>query len=230
MGERIMLIGEDLKFCKKLKYELQDDRLQCYYALGFTDGLRHLLRYPYRLVLYEISAINTTALHQMEQIRAVRPEVLLLVICFNMVPQDYAVVLTTADNIIPHPCDGQTYKDILEAVLRRSARSEPIEKHFLISKDGNVLIDPTRRTVTLSDTKITLQRRQFDLLYFLMAHEGRVFGSNQIFQRVWNDDFDGDEHALRNQISKLRKTLKISPSTREYIQTVYGVGYCFNSD
>lgn len=93
-----------------------------------------------------------------------------------------------------------------------------------------MLIDPAKRSLTLSGTKIILQRRQFDLLYFLMAHEGRVFCGSQILQRVWHDDFSGDEHALRNQISKLRKMLKVFPHTTEYIKTIYGVGYCFRSD
>lgn len=102
MGERIMLIGEDLKFCKKLKYELQDERFQCYYALSVADGLRHLLRYPYRLALFETSTISPDALRQVEQIRAVCPEMLLVVLCPNMEPQNYAAVLTTADNVISH--------------------------------------------------------------------------------------------------------------------------------
>lgn len=229
MGERIMLIGEDLGFCKKLKYELQDERLQCYYALGVTDGLRHLLCYPYRLVLYETFTIGAAALHQVEQIRAVRPEVLLMVLCPNMEPQDYAAVLTIADNVISHLCDGQTYKNILEAVLHRNARTDSTVKQFLISKDGNVLVDPTRRTVEVSDKVISLQRLPFNLLYFLAVNEGIVLSRTQILEAVWGNDFDGGEHTLSNQVSKLREKLKLTLSSHNYIKTIHGVGYSFNS-
>lgn len=129
MQRQIMIVGENLKFCKHLKYEMQDEMLQCYYALNSTDGLRHLRHYPYRLVLYETAKISTDVLHQVGQIRAARPDVLIVVLCPDMGPQDYADVLTTADNFISHICDGQTCKSILEAVLRRSARTDQSAKN-----------------------------------------------------------------------------------------------------
>lgn len=229
MQRQIMIVGENLKFCKHLKYELQDEMLQCYYALNSTDGLRHLRHYPCRLVLYETAKISTDVLHQVGQIRAARPDVLIVVLCPDMGPQDYADVLTTADNFISHICDGQTCKSILEAVLRRSARTDPSAKNLLISEDGNVLIDPARRSVEVSSKTILLQRLPFNLLYFLAINEGIVFSRNQILEDVWGNDFDGDEHTLSNQVSKLREKLKLAPHSHNYIKTIHGVGYSFSS-
>lgn len=77
MQWRIIIIGKDLKFCKQLKYDLQDDTLQCYYALSLDDGLRHLIHYPYRLVVLESLSISADTLNHVAQIRNIHCQSLL---------------------------------------------------------------------------------------------------------------------------------------------------------
>lgn len=229
MQWRIIIIGKDLKFCKQLKYDLQDDTLQCYYALSLDDGLRHLIHYPYRLVVFESLSISADTLNQVAQIRKVCPGIHIVALCPLIDPQDLAAVLTVAENCLPLPYDSRTYKKILEAILQRSVYADPLGKDFLISRDGNLLIDPLRRAVQMSGKEITLQRRQFNLLYFLTANEGMVFSREQLHQRLWGEFYEGCDHTLSSHVSSLRSKLRVVDRGKNYIRTEYGIGYCFDS-
>lgn len=229
MQRQIMMIGEDPEFCAQLNCDLQDETLQCYYTLNMADGLRHLLHYPYRLVVFESLSISTNSLCQVELIRNACPKIQIVALCPRICTQDLVAVLTFADNCLTLPCANQEYKIILEAILRRSVLADPSSKDFLISQDGNLLIDPARRSVQMSGKEIALQRRQFNLLYFLTANEGMVFSRDQLHQRVWGESCESCDHTLSSQMSSLRSKLKTVDSTKHYIRTEYGIGYSFDS-
>ena len=86
-----------------------------------------------------------------------------------------------------------------------------------------------RNTVFVGNEKIELTRQEFDLLYYLMLHHGKVLSYKQIYRRVWGSDYeDAEREVLRNAIKRLREKLKTRPDGSEYIKTVLDVGYSFS--
>jgi len=92
---------------------------------------------------------------------------------------------------------------------------------------GQLVIDPNRREVLLNGNDLGLTKIEFDIVYFLARHKGRVMSRDQIYANVWTHDssFDIDE-LVKAHIKRLRK--KFSQSDHEYIQNVRGVGYKFS--
>ncbi len=98
--------------------------------------------------------------------------------------------------------------------------------HKVLTFD-QLVIDPNRREVLLNGSSLCLTKIEFDIVYFLARHKGRVMSRDQIYANVWMHDssFDVDE-LVKAHIKRLRK--KFSPSNHEYIQNVRGVGYKFS--
>ncbi len=71
-----------------------------------------------------------------------------------------------------------------------------------------------------------LTRREFDLLWHLASHPGRVFPREALYESVWEDEPCGDLHTLEVHINRLRSKLESPPGPR-YLVTIRGVGYKF---
>ncbi|MCT4604783.1 MAG: response regulator transcription factor [Marinisporobacter sp.] len=102
-------------------------------------------------------------------------------------------------------------------------RKRDILKEDIIKKQG-LKVDPSSRKVYIDQETIELTPKEFDILHYLMEHEGMVFSRDQILNHVWGYDFLGDRRTVDNHIKKLRKALK---DKSYFIRTVFGVGYKF---
>ena len=77
---------------------------------------------------------------------------------------------------------------------------------------------------------ILLTVKEFDILALLIMHPRRVFTYEMITELVWQEDYGiFSRKAIINHVSNLRRKLKVSADIPDYIKSVYGIGYKFNS-
>jgi DNA-binding response OmpR family regulator len=72
--------------------------------------------------------------------------------------------------------------------------------------------------------------REYELLLFLASNSNIVFTKEHILSTIWGDDYYGDTATVAVHIQKIRKKIEKDPSNPEYIETIWGAGYRFNSD
>jgi PAS domain S-box-containing protein len=92
---------------------------------------------------------------------------------------------------------------------------------------GPLQVDPYQRTVTISGRACELTAREFGLLYFMARHPRQVFSRAQLLDQVWGHQYTGVTSTVTVHIRRLREKVEENPSQPHWIQTVWGVGYCF---
>ncbi|MGD6959493.1 vancomycin resistance response regulator transcription factor, VanR-F/VanR-M family [Rossellomorea aquimaris] len=95
-------------------------------------------------------------------------------------------------------------------------------------ENGGLIISPDHRKVTLYGENIELTPKEFDILYLLASHPGKVFSVENIFQQVWGDAYFEGGNTVMVHIRTLRKKLEEDKRKNKFIKTVWGVGYTFN--
>lgn len=95
-------------------------------------------------------------------------------------------------------------------------------------ENGGLVISPDQRKVTLYGESIELTPKEFDILYLLASHPGKVFSVENIFQQVWGDAYFEGGNTVMVHIRTLRKKLEEDKRKNKFIKTVWGVGYTFN--
>lgn len=114
----------------------------------------------------------------------------------------------------------------IRGVLRRTGEST----HSGTIRCHDLWIDPTARTVGRGERRLELKPREFDLLYFLMNNAGRAWTRDQLIERVWGKDFDGDARTVDLHVARLRSKIEDDPSDPRFVETVWGVGYRFQDE
>lgn len=137
-----------------------------------------------------------------------------------------------ADDYLTKPFSPGEFVARVRAMLRRprgfpsGAAESPEEKPFVF---GEIEIDPNRRRVLFGEAEVSLTALEFDLLLALASRPGFVFGRRRLLERVWGEDYFGDDHVVDVHVANLRKKLDVAEkgAGARYIRTVRGVGYKF---
>ena len=128
-----------------------------------------------------------------------------------------------ADDYIVKPFDPEEVIARAEAVLRRvKGKVQQVLTH------GNITLNETTQRVTVSEEPVTLSKAQIALLSAFMRHPNQVLTREQLITLAFDDEFDGFDRAIDNQVARLRR--QISRGGGQPIQTVYGAGYRFAVD
>jgi two-component system response regulator RegX3 len=128
-----------------------------------------------------------------------------------------------ADDYVVKPFSMRELTARIRAIMRRGRGAErrgPIEI-------GDLVLDPSSRTLTKAAQPVELAAKEFDLLHLLMANAGDVLKREQIMDEVWDPHWFGPTKTLDVHISWLRKKIEDDPSKPRYITTIRGVGFRF---
>ncbi|MBP3604723.1 MAG: response regulator transcription factor [Lachnospiraceae bacterium] len=127
-----------------------------------------------------------------------------------------------ADDYLTKPFGIMELISRVKALLRRTSK-EAAEKVVIV---GDVCLDMEKHCVTVSGEKCELTYKEYELLKLLMTKAGIVTSREDILDKVWGTDFEGESRTLDMHIKTLRQKLKESGSM---IKTVRNVGYIFNA-
>lgn len=123
-----------------------------------------------------------------------------------------------ADDYITKPFDPEELVFRLHAVARRYQKAAVPAMQF-----GDVTIDKRSQQLTIGTTRLTIPRREFELLHQLASFPGRVFSREVLIEHVWGRDFMGDDRTVDVHIKRLRTRLHQTEAIT--IETVRGLGY-----
>lgn len=128
-----------------------------------------------------------------------------------------------ADDYICKPFSPREVVARVKAVLRRTGSGRTIQAAGLVLDEG-------RYRAVLDGRDLELTAVEFKLLQFMAASPGRIFGRQQLMDRIYPDRRVVADRTIDSHIKKLRKKIAAVSAGGEIIHSVYGVGYKFETD
>jgi DNA-binding response OmpR family regulator len=127
-----------------------------------------------------------------------------------------------ADDYVTKPFSPRELAVRVRTVLRRSTGAASARERL---EFGDLVLDGASREVTKAGDPIVLTAKEFDLLWFLASHPGRVFSRDQLMSTVWGYEAAVDTGTVTVHIRRLREKVEADPAQPRHLQTVWGVGY-----
>lgn len=132
-----------------------------------------------------------------------------------------------ADDYIVKPFSPGEVMARIRAILRRmDCPKENAKEQKKIVYD-NLVICLDDFTVTIDEKKLSLTKKEIELLWVMAINKGRVFSRDQLLDKVWGYDYFGDNRTVDSHIKRLRAKIDKYSHPKWQITTIWGVGYKF---
>ena len=227
MKKQIFVIDDSLPICRLLRSALQSDTVDVHYFTRVADALDSFMKHRYCLVIMDISVEGADGMELLQTIFQAK-HVPILVITEDLNPDKGMKLLDAGATVcIRKPFALSVCSSQVNALIRLYTETEPSENgYYTLAFGTELIINPLHRQVKMNGSFLNLTRKEFDLLYYMASHPGQVFSRTQLYNRIWQDnsEFNIDE-VVRFHVQALRR--KLSPSGKDFIQTVWGIGYRF---
>lgn len=232
MEVRALVIEDEKNLADLLRGYLEREGFEVYQAFDGEVGLDIARRIEPDVVVLDWMLPGLDGMEVLREIRRFS-EAYVIMLTARTEEVDRIVGLSAgADDYLTKPFSPGELVARVRAMLRRprggpgSEADTPEEKAFVF---GELEIDPNRRRMRFGTTEVPLTALEFDLLLALASRPGFVFGRRRLLERVWGEDYFGDDHVVDVHVANLRKKLDAAEkgAGTRYIQTVRGVGYKF---
>lgn len=127
-----------------------------------------------------------------------------------------------ADDYIEKPYDIDIMLAKIAGIFKRRYAIDEI-------MDGNIRINKVSRSVYKNDMPVDMTAKEFELLTVLMENKGKALSKEYLFSQIWGSDSFSEQQTLTVHIKWLRQKIEDDPKHPQRIQTVWGVGYKYES-
>ncbi|MNI29862.1 Transcriptional activator protein CopR [compost metagenome] len=187
-----------------------------------VDGIREITNHTYDLILLDIMLPYKSGDEVLKEMRTFSDVPVIIISAKDMVGTKIDLLKLGADDYITKPFDLGEVVARVESNLRRSHKQ--IQANQML-KYKDLLLDNTTKRVSVNDAELELTAKEYMLLELLLKNVGKVFTKANLYESVWQDEYLGDDNAVKTHISNLRNKLKKANPNVEYIETVWGLGY-----
>ena len=237
----ILTVDDEVHILELLSYNLEYNGYRVLKAETGEEAMALLEKESIDIVLLDWMLPGIDGIEVLKRIRANREWCTLPVILLTAKGDEISKVVGLeigSDDYLVKPFGIHELMARIKAVLRRSEGSyqnrdsEKAEQEEVAGKEDiiiveHMVINRSRRTVTVNDKLIELSFKEFELLYLLANNRGIVFTRDTLLEKVWGYDYLGETRTVDVHISNLRKKLEQDESQPIYIKTVRGMGYKF---
>ncbi|EPC01978.1 transcriptional regulator [Litchfieldella anticariensis FP35 = DSM 16096] len=134
-----------------------------------------------------------------------------------------------ADDYVPKPVQPRVLLARMRALMRRSDAGDTSGGEARLTFH-NLEIDSATREAWLEGARIDLTSAEFDLLWLLASHAGRVLTREEIFSQLRGIKYDGQDRSIDVRVSRIRPKIGDDPNQPHRIKTVRSKGYLFVKD
>lgn len=224
----ILVVDDDKEIAELVEIHLVSDGYHVFKANSALEGFDILEKENIKLVILDIMMPGIDGLTMCKKIRETNT-IPIIMLSAKSSDLDKIIGLSTgADDYVIKPFNPLELTARVKSQLRRFTKFNPNSSDEKADNEINVThlhINKETHVVKAYEKEVRLTPIEFDILYLLASNAGRVFSTDEIFERVWNEKMYEANNTVMVHIRRLREKVEVDSRNAEIIKTVWGVGY-----
>ena len=224
---RLLIIEDDVKVAGAIRTGLAADGYDVTTARTGEDGFFQASTQPFDLVVLDLGLPGRPGLEILRALRALGLQMPVLILTARDTVDDRVAGLDAgADDYLVKPFAFAELLARVRALLRRGRPEEALRVRL-----ADLELDPVERTVRRGGHTLDLTGREFELLRYLLRHQGQIVSREMLAREVWKEPSRGTplDNVIDVHIARLRKKID-SPGAVPLIHTIRGVGFLVKAD
>jgi DNA-binding response OmpR family regulator len=217
---KVLIIDDEEDMRNLVQMYLENSGFKGVHAADGTEGLRKLQEEDFDLVILDIMMPFEDGFAVCGKIRTFSQVPIIFLSAKGEEWDKVRGLQLGGDDYIVKPFSPGELVARINALLRRTSFVKNDEDTVIL---GKINIDKKGRRVSVEGHNVPLTLKEFELLVFLVQHQGQALSREQLLEFVWGMDYHGSLRTVDTHI----KTLRMKLGTGDYIQTIWGVGYKF---
>lgn len=222
--KKILVVDDEEVILELLQYNLEKEGYQVFTARNGKDAVQIAKEQQPGLILMDIMMPGQDGVETCRQVREIPELSEVFVIFLTARSEEYSEIAAFevgADDYITKPIKPRALMSRINAYYRRGSNANTPKDQLTL---GELQINRTSYTVQVEGKEVVLPKKEFELLYFLMQNPNKVFNRDELLQNIWGTDVYVLARTVDVHIRKIREKIG-----EDYIKTIKGVGYKFNS-
>ncbi len=227
MRKKILVVDDEKLIVKGIKFSLEQDDMEIHTAYDGEEAYKLACENNYDLIILDVMLPKKDGF---EVCQSIRMDSNVPIIMLTAKDGDMDKILGLeygADDYLTKPFNILELKARIKAILRRSAQFnvENKENTENMLEIRGLKINLETKQVEVNEKIVNLTSTEFELLELLMKNPKKVYSREDLLKIIWNESYIGDTRTVDVHIRRLREKIELKPSSPQYIQTKWGVGY-----
>jgi DNA-binding response OmpR family regulator len=219
---KVLIVEDEKRMAQEMVAFLEKANHQCDHASNGTQARTMMENNSYDFILIDLGLPDYDGLQVLKEAKAACAEASYIILTARGDLDDRIRGLDLgADDYLPKPFSLLELQARMMAISRRKSGLKDS-----IVNIGDFTVDLQKRAVFFKDQEISLSRKEFDLLNYMLLHQNRPLTRFQLSDHIWGNfaDDDYDSNFIDVHIKNIRKKL-MQYAPVEWLQTIRGVGY-----
>ncbi|MEJ6978980.1 response regulator transcription factor [Pedobacter sp. P351] len=220
---KILVVEDEQAMMDNIVCALESEQYLVETADTYESAIQKVNDYQYDCILLDISLQHKyTGLDILKELKKLnKTEGVIIVSAKNSLDDKLTGLNLGADDYLPKPFH---ISELLARVKSVNRRRKFMGNNRINA--GNLQIDTEQRIALVDDLPFSTNRKEFEVLLYLVTNKNRLVNKSALAEYVWGDHIDGADNFdfIYSQIKNLRKKLKEAKALVD-IQAIYGVGY-----
>jgi len=220
---KILIVDDEPDILELIEYNLKKEGYQVFTATNGQEAVAEARRVLPDLIILDIMMPKMDGIEACRILRTMHEFKNTFMVFLTARSEEYSEIAgfnVGADDYIAKPIKPRALTSRVNAILRRNVQAEAEEDNKVEIAD--LIIDREAFLVFRNGERITLAKKEFELLYLLASKPGKVYTRDVILKNIWEESVVVTNRTIDVHIRKLREKLG-----DRYVTTVKGVGYKF---
>ena len=223
---KVLIVEDEKALSESITAYLNSEQYVCETAESFNVAIAKISTYDYACIILDINLPDGNGLEILKELKKNKKvDGVLIISARNSLDDRLEGLNSGADDYLVKPFHLPELAARVSAIIRRKSFGGNNSLRF-----EELEFDLATKTVHINDRLLELTRKEYDLLLYFVSNKNKVINKSAIAEHLWGDNMDmADSYDfIYTHIKNLRKKL-IAAGVKDYVYSVYGMGYKFTA-